>query len=116
MAVIASGNVSFAGSSFEATSVRVEGSVAEVVDMTGASYGASQVLMVPTGAYSSPGSAVIEALFTSDPSNLVRRTGTLNFTGGFSRRVVCTAVSIEGRAGDLLRCVLNFTPTDYTGT
>jgi hypothetical protein len=115
MAAIASGNVSFGGVTFQATSVRVDGSVAEVVDMTSTASGAGQAVMVPTGAYSSPGSAVIEALLTSDPSNLVCKTGILVFTGGFSRRVVCTSVSVEGRTGDLLRCVLNFTPTDYTG-
>lgn len=116
MAAIASGNVTFRGRTFQATSVRVEGSVAEVVDMTSTSSGSAQVLMVPTGAYSSPGSAVMEAFFTFDPSYLVGMTDVLSFEGGFSRRVVCTSVSLEGRAGDLLRCVLNFTPTDYTGT
>jgi hypothetical protein len=116
MAAIASGNVTFGAHTFDATSVRVDGSVAEVVDMTSVTDGSGQVFMVPTGAYSSPGSAVIEALFTFDPSSLVRRTGILSFSDRFSRRVVCTSVSVEGKTGDLLRCVLTFTPTDYTGT
>jgi hypothetical protein len=117
MAVIASGKVSFGTTSFEATSVRVEGSVAEVVDMTSASNSGNQAVMVPSGAYSSPGSAVIEALISSssDPSALVGTTGNLSYMG-FGRRVVCTSVSIEGRTGDLIRCVLSFTPTDYTGS
>lgn len=115
MAAIASGTVSFRGVTFEATSVRVDGSVAEVVDMTSSSHGSGQAVLVPTGGYASPGSASIEAFITSDPSALVGTTGVLSFLG-FSRRVVCQSVSIEGRTGDLIRCVLNFTPTDYTGS
>jgi hypothetical protein len=115
MAVIASGKVSFGTTSFEATSVRVEGSVAEVVDMTSASNTGKQAVMVPSGAYSSPGSAVVEAFIASDPSALVGNSGILSYMN-FSRRVVCTSVSIEGRTGDLIRCVLSFTPTDYTGS
>lgn len=110
---------SFAGQSFFATSVSVEAASPEVVNMTPHDAATNLIVNVPTGAYLSPGAVQVEAFGMVDPAVLAGVTANAVFStplGSVTRRCICTAASVTGRVGDLLRINFSLTPTDYQGT
>lgn len=109
----------FNGQTFFATSVSVEAATPEVVNMTAHNDAAATILNVPTGAYLSPGSVSVEAFGMTDPGTLVGTVGAAEFStplGSVTRRCICTAASVSGQTGELLRISFSLTPTDYQGT
>jgi hypothetical protein len=115
------GTFTFQGFSAAVTGISVETPTAEVVDMTPMTASASQMVMVPTGAWSGGTISVdyIRVSQTVDPQTLVSKCDQLTFSSsGFSvsRRVVLQSASTEARVGDLVRGSLRFVLTDYTGT
>jgi hypothetical protein len=115
------GTFTFQGFSAAVTGISVETPTAEVVDMTPMTASASQMVMVPTGAWSGGTVSVdyIRLAGTADPQTLVSKCAQLSFASpGFSvsRLVVLQSASTEARVGDLVRGSLRFVLTDYTGT
>lgn len=108
----------FNGSEYLATSVTVEAPQPEIVNMTAHDAPGKNVVMVATGAYTSPGSIEVEAFGMMDPVSLIGVNGQATFktpSGSVTRQCVCSAASVSGQVGDLLRVRFSLTPTDYTG-
>lgn len=100
------------------TGISVEMPTAETTDMTSATDGAAQSVIVPTGAWSGGTITVDFLTLNTDPQALVRQVGDLTFrSAGYtiSRRVLCESASVEARTGELVRGSLRFRMTDYTG-
>ena len=108
---------SFVGTTYFATSVSVEAPQPEIVDMTSFSDPATSIVMVPTGAYTSPGRISVECWGFQDPKSLVGVVGQAQFItrlATITRNVVCDSASTEGQVGSLLRLRFTLMPTDYT--
>lgn len=80
---------------------------------------ADKMVMVPTGGYTSPGEVSVEGYGFFDPRSLVGKVGQFEFLtpgGTISARALCDSVSVEAKAGDVLRVRFNLKTTDYPGT
>jgi hypothetical protein len=111
------------------TGISVETPTAEVTDMTPAAAPVTQILMVPTGAWSG-GSVSVDYIRDAgagtgspqnigDPQVLVTKHGNATFASPnltVSRNVILQSASTEARVGDLVRGSLRFIITDYTET
>jgi len=100
------------------TGISVEMPTAEVTDMSSTNHSGSQMVIVPTGAWSGGTITVDFLTVNSDPQAAVRAVGQLSFTSaGYSigRRVICESASVDARAGELVRGTLRFRMTDYQG-
>lgn len=109
----------FAGATYFATSVSVEAPQPEIVAMTSINDPNNANVMVPTGAYTSPGRIAVECFGSTDPKNLVGVVGQAQFTNKLAtitRNVVCDSASTEGQVGSLLRLRFTLMPTDYSPT
>jgi hypothetical protein len=107
---------SFAGATYDVTSVSVEAPTAEIVDMTPNNAPVQQKLLVATGAYTDTGSIDVEAFGFTDPKNLIGVAGQAVFAtplGTVTRIVICESASAEGRVGELLRLRFKLKPTDF---
>lgn len=107
----------FASLSWDVTAISVESPTPEVVDMTPISKPTAGLVMVPTGAATSPGSITVDALGFADPNGLAGVRSTATFAtprGTISRTAICTSASVEARTGDLFRVRFTLMPTDYT--
>lgn len=98
--------------------VSVETPTAEIADMSGMQDNASQIVLVPTGAWSGGGVSVdyLRDPATIDPIKLIRAVDWLSFSSfGFSfrRRCILESASEEAKAGELVRGTLRFRTTDY---
>lgn len=102
------------------TRLSVETPTAEVVDMTPITATASQVVLVPTGAWTGGQVAVdyIHAAGGFDPQSLVRQHGSLSFSSGnysVTRNAILESATTEASVGDIVKGSLRFRITDYTG-
>lgn len=109
---------SFLGAVATITGISVEMPTAETTDMTSASNTASQLVIVPTGAWSGGAITIDFLTINVDPQTLVRSVGQLTFrSAGYtiSRRVVCESASVSAQAGEIVRGSIRFRMTDYMG-
>jgi hypothetical protein len=107
---------SFAGTTFDVTSVSVEGPTAEIVDMTPGGAPVSHRVLVATGGYTDTGSIDVEAFGFADPKTFIGVAGAAVFAtplGTVTRNVICESASAEGRVGELLRLRFKLKPTDF---
>jgi hypothetical protein len=113
------GVFTFRGAVATITSISVETPAAEIVDMTPASASASNIVLVPTGAWSG-GTITVDYLHKAggtDPQTLVRQVGQATFlSSGYSvtRNVILESASHGVQAGDIVKGTLKFRMTDYT--
>ena len=109
----------FNGLSLKVVSLSVETPQAEVVDMTSATDGPSQITLVPTGAWTG-GSITVEYLYEGrNPQLDVRSVGNLVFTSSaysVSRRAILVSATVDSRVGEVVRGTLRFQLTDYSGS
>lgn len=109
---------SFNGIIATITGISVEMPTAEIADMTSINNGASQLVIVPTGAWSGGAITVDFLTINVDPQSMIRQVGKLTFnSSGYrvSRRAILESANVEARAGELVRGSLKFRMTDYMG-
>lgn len=110
---------SFKGTAYTVTSVSVEAPTPEVVNVTAKDAAVGAVVLVPTGAFASPGSIAVDCLGASDPNGLVGQIGEAKFVAKgltVTKTAVCNSASVDARTGDLLRVRFTLTVTDYSGS
>jgi hypothetical protein len=110
---------SFGAFSGSVVGVSVETPTAEITDMSGITHAKEACLLVPTGAWQG-GSITVDFLYggSGNPVLLVRSVGTVAFASpgySFSFRAIVESVSLDAKAGELVRGTMRFRLTDYMG-